>query len=206
MNVGEFQTTALAIYSIRQYAPVGDEAASELAVARAVAWLKGAKPSTTQDRAFQLLGLAWGGATPDAESVRALGAMQQADGGWSQLANIESDAYATGTALVALHHAGGLNTSDPVYQRGLRYLLKTQQPDGTWHVVTRSKPIQKYFETGCFQLLVKCYPVNPRRFHGHGVEQGVQIPRHFAPQHLFRDGLARPQSAAGDHALAALGA
>ena len=30
----------------------------------------------------------------------------------------------------------------------MRYLLKTQQPDGTWHVVTRSKPIQKYFETG----------------------------------------------------------
>jgi hypothetical protein len=27
-------------------------------------------------------------------------------------------------------------------------LLKTQQADGTWHVVTRSKPIQTYFETG----------------------------------------------------------
>jgi hypothetical protein len=27
-------------------------------------------------------------------------------------------------------------------------LLKTQRPDGTWHVVTRSRPIQKYVETG----------------------------------------------------------
>ena len=53
-----------------------------------------------------------------------------------------------GTALVALHQAGGMPTSDPAYQRGLRYLLDTQQPDGTWHVATRAKPIQTYFETG----------------------------------------------------------
>ena len=83
------------------------------------------------------------------------------DGGWAQLdgpggagggeppaAAIRSDAYATGTALVALHQAGGLSTSDSAYQRGLRYLLATQHTDGTWHVATRSKPIQKYFETG----------------------------------------------------------
>jgi hypothetical protein len=29
-----------------------------------------------------------------------------------------------------------------------RFLLKTQAADGTWHVQTRSLPIQPYFETG----------------------------------------------------------
>ena len=59
-----------------------------------------------------------------------------------------SDAYATATALAALHEAGGLPLTSPVYQRGIRFLLDAQLPDGSWHVVTRSKPVQLYFETG----------------------------------------------------------
>src|SRR5262249_17637124 len=147
MNVGEFQTTALAIYSIRQYAPAGDEAASELAVARAVEWLKNAKPSMTQDRAFHLVGLAGGGATPDPESVRPLGAMQQADGGWSQLADMQSDAYATGQVLYALNAASGMSATSPIYRKGVDYLLRTQADDGTWHVKTRAIWVQPYFES-----------------------------------------------------------
>jgi hypothetical protein len=79
---------------------------------------------------------------------------QRADGGWSQLdsgepeAATSSDPYATGTALVALHQAGGLCTCESAYQGGLRYLLETQLEDGSWHVVSRSKPFQTYFETG----------------------------------------------------------
>jgi hypothetical protein len=59
-----------------------------------------------------------------------------------------SDAYATATALVALHQAGGVSTDDPVYQRGLQWLLQAQLPDGSWHVRTRSQPIQIYFGSG----------------------------------------------------------
>ena len=148
MNVGVFQTAALAIYSIKTYAPAGDEAASEQAVARAVSWLKRAKPETTQDRAFHLLGLAWGGATPDAAAVRALAAMQRTGGGWSQLPEMESDAYATGQALYALNTAGRMSAANPVYQDGVGYLLRTQADDGTWHVKTRAIWLQPYFESG----------------------------------------------------------
>lgn len=49
--------------------------------------------------------------------------------------------------LVALHEAGGLATSSPLYQRGLRYLMDTQLTDGSWFVQTRSFPVQEYFET-----------------------------------------------------------
>jgi ankyrin repeat protein len=148
MGIGEFQTAALAIYSIKHYAPTGHEATSEQSVARAVAWLKGAQPALTQDRAFQLLGLGWGGATPDARAVHALAAMQRADGGWSQLADTESDAYATGMVLYALATAAGMSATDPVYQKGVDYLLRTQADDGTWRVPTRAIWLQPYFESG----------------------------------------------------------
>jgi squalene cyclase len=73
---------------------------------------------------------------------------QRPDGGWGQLDNLDSDAYATGSALVALYKAGGLPTANPVYQRGLGFLLKSQREDGSWYVKSRSKPFQVYFESG----------------------------------------------------------
>jgi ankyrin repeat protein len=148
MGVGEFQVAALAIYSIKHYAPAGDEAACEKTVARAAAWLRQAKPVLTQDRAFHLLGLAWAGVRPDAASVKALAATQRTDGGWSQLAETESDAYATGQALYALATAGGMSTTDPVFLKGIEHLLRTQAVDGTWHVKTRAIWLQPYFESG----------------------------------------------------------
>ena len=59
-----------------------------------------------------------------------------------------SDAYATGTALVALHRTGSVKADDPPYLRGVSWLMKHQFTDGSWHVVSRAKPFQKYFESG----------------------------------------------------------
>ena len=36
----------------------------------------------------------------------------------------------------------------PAYRKGLGYLISTQQGDGSWHVNSRSKPFQTYFESG----------------------------------------------------------
>jgi Squalene-hopene cyclase C-terminal domain len=73
---------------------------------------------------------------------------QNRDGGWSQLRGLNSDAYATGQVLVVLHEAGSVRTDDPQYQRGVRYLLETQEPDGSWLVHKRAVPINGYFESG----------------------------------------------------------
>src|SRR5207253_2388584 len=54
----------------------------------------------------------------------------------------------TGSALVVLHQAGKMSVKDPVYQRGLKFLLAGQLADGSWRVRTRSKPVQTYFESG----------------------------------------------------------
>ncbi len=58
-----------------------------------------------------------------------------------------SDAYATGSVLVALLRSGVASDSKHV-ARGIRHLLSTQKDDGSWHVVTRARPFQKYFESG----------------------------------------------------------
>src|SRR5262249_39124216 len=105
---------------------------------------------TTQDRAFHALGLAWGNAGAEAvrNAARLLAAMQRADGGWSQLPGIESDAYATGQALYALSAAGRMSVTDPVYQKGVEDLLQTQADDGTGHVKWRAIWLHPYFKSG----------------------------------------------------------
>ncbi len=113
-------------------------------------WLAKTAATDTEDRVFRLWALQRVGA--DVGTVRTAAKelidTQRPDGGWAQIDTLESDAYATGTALVALHEAAGLATSDPVYQRGVKHLLATQRADGTWYVRSRSKPFQTYFESG----------------------------------------------------------
>jgi N-acyl-D-amino-acid deacylase len=77
---------------------------------------------------------------------------QRADGGWAQTAELASDAYATGQALTMLAEVSDvtkkpLHASDR-YERGIKFLLDTQQSDGSWRVKTRSKPVQVFFDNG----------------------------------------------------------
>jgi hypothetical protein len=77
--------------------------------------------------------------------MREVLAGQRSDGGWADMASMTTNAYATGKALVALQTAG-LPVSDPAFQRGIRYLLSTQQDDGSWFVKTRALAFQPYFD------------------------------------------------------------
>ncbi|MBC7855956.1 MAG: terpene cyclase/mutase family protein [Pirellulaceae bacterium] len=61
---------------------------------------------------------------------------QNADGGWSQTKDMESDAWATGQALYALAHAG-IKPEDPVIGRAQAFLIKTQKENGSWPMMTR---------------------------------------------------------------------
>jgi hypothetical protein len=149
LTYDDFTTTAFAIHALNAYAPEIQRNDTEARVAKARSWLLEAKPQTTQERAFHLLGLAWSKASRESLERSALGlqGMQRKDGGWSQLTTLPSDAFATGIAMYALHE-GGVKISQPSYQKGLKYLLDTQAPDGTWHVKARALPVQPYFESG----------------------------------------------------------
>jgi hypothetical protein len=122
----------------------------EAEVLRAQAWLLRSAPETTEDRVMQVLGLAWANAAPIEIRERAQGllAEQRPDGGWGQLQNLETDAYATGQALVALQRGARMPASDAAIQRGIAFLLRTQSTDGSWLVRTRSFPFQPYKESG----------------------------------------------------------
>jgi hypothetical protein len=150
MTYDDFNTTAFAIFALREYAPESLRGEAHKRMGRAAAWLLESNPQATQDRAFHLLGLAWAKSNRASieKSAQGLIAQQRADGGWSQLPTMESDAYATGEALYALHEGGGVPANDSAYRRGVEYLLKSQAKDGSWHVKTRSLPVQPYFESG----------------------------------------------------------
>ncbi|MBT4864348.1 MAG: hypothetical protein HON53_04395 [Planctomycetaceae bacterium] len=113
-------------------------------------WLLKKTPKDTEDRVFRLRSLGYVDADEKTiqQATTELLEQQRDDGGWSQKANMKSDAYATSTALVALLRDGNIKADHPGVRRGISYLLETQKEDGSWHVVTRAKPIQKYFESG----------------------------------------------------------
>jgi hypothetical protein len=149
-EASSFTTTYLAIRGLRAFgAPEEHERVADR-IERARRWLQTTPAKDTEDQVFRLGALKLVGA--EDKDVRAatqeLTQAQRPDGGWGQTAEMESDAYATGSALLMLHQAGDVPVTDPVYQRGLVFLLGAQQADGSWHVRSRSKPFQTYFESG----------------------------------------------------------
>ncbi len=135
----EFTATALAVRSIRAFAPPARMPEVEDRITRARTWMATATPRDTEDMSMQLLGLRWAGADMVAisQATNRLLHTQRADGGWAQIETRQSDAYATGEALVALNQAGRVSLSGDAFRRGISFLLTTQRPDGTWQVQTR---------------------------------------------------------------------
>ncbi len=113
-------------------------------------WLASARVETTEDRAMQVLGLYWAGADSKTIDplVKEIRSRQRADGGWAQRDELSSDAYATGQTLYTLAYAAAYSTKDPIYQRGVNFLLSTQHADGSWYVTSRAPKFQPYFESG----------------------------------------------------------
>jgi len=145
MESSVFTATALSVRALQVYGKN-----PEPQVERARLWLASAQPRTMEDRTMQLLGLAWSNAKPVVlhKAAQALLAEQRPDGGWAQLSRLDSDAYATGQAMVALKMAGTVTDADAAWQRAKAFLLRTQLEDGSWLVHTRTIPFQPYKESG----------------------------------------------------------
>ena len=140
--------TSLALRAMQLY-PCEDRQKMEMTIARARRWLIRQSPQTHQDHVFRMFGMAWTGSGPNQlkSEARYLMGQQRDDGGWGQLPGLASDAWATGQTLVVLRTAAGMSPNDPYYRNGVRWLLKHQFQDGSWHVKTRSWPFQPYFES-----------------------------------------------------------
>jgi len=146
----DIEVTALSMRALQLYAPARHAAEYKVRIDAAAAWLEHATPKATEDRALQLLGLQWTGRARDTIRTRAreLLAEQRPDGGWAQIPTLNSDAYATGQALVALQEARMISKTDAAAKRGVQFLLDSQLEDGSWLVKTRAIRIQPHYESG----------------------------------------------------------
>ncbi|MDB5334921.1 MAG: hypothetical protein JWN70_540 [Planctomycetaceae bacterium] len=157
--INESQSTDAAWIIMSLKGETGPDApeAQRAALSKAMTWLDAAKPADLhQDKALKVLLGARAGQSREAlqTTVDELLALQRADGGWSQtVPELKSDAFATGQTLYVLSLVG--YTADrPEIKRAIDFLVATQQPDGTWPMISRSTPNG---EPGSSKLLTPIY-------------------------------------------------
>lgn len=113
--------------------------ANRAARERVLVWLADVKPSETNQALWlRLLVDLRAGLPPERirPQIAQLLKRQNPDGGWSQVPEMPSDAYATGQVLWALSFAG-IKPQDPQIQRGEAYLVTSQREDGSWPITQR---------------------------------------------------------------------
>jgi ankyrin repeat protein/mono/diheme cytochrome c family protein len=150
IQASDITATASAVYTLNAFPIPARRQELQARVERARAWLAKAEVETNEERVHQLLGLSWAGEQSGIlqKLAQELIRQQRADGGWGQLAGLESDAYAAGQALYALMEGGKVQAEDPAVRRGLDFLRRTQLADGSWRVRTRAHPFQPPMESG----------------------------------------------------------
>jgi hypothetical protein len=142
INENETTDAAWLMMALQREARFGPSDSQRSALAKAMVWFEAVTlPDNLQDKVFKLL-LATRGGKPRAEmqsTIDELLALQQADGGWRQNADMSSDAYATGQTLYVLALVG--ETADnPSVKRAMDLLVATQKPDGSRPMTSRSTP------------------------------------------------------------------
>ncbi len=149
-----FTNAALGLLSLKRFSPSELPKASpkeriEASFRKGKEWLLANQPKTTEDKIFHLRGLVYADAeAQEIDSARDLLVREQTpDGSWAQLPDLAGDAYATGSALVALK-ISGLPADHPAFRKAVKFLVSTQKEDGSWLVTTRSRPIQVLFDNG----------------------------------------------------------
>jgi ankyrin repeat protein len=149
LESGAITRTAIAVRALKTYGWPARRAEFDERIARARVWLLAANPTTSYEAAERIKGLKTAGASEReiAAAAEALLKEQRPDGGWSQTPNLDSDAYGTGIVLSTLYQGGFLLPANPAYKRGVAFLLKTQFPDGSWYVRSRSPKLQPYFQS-----------------------------------------------------------
>ncbi len=149
MGGSDLMSTVLAMRALQLYTLEGRREELQSRVEKARHWLAEQAPLLHQDLVYKLLGLGWAGTPPHElqSDLTRLRGRQRGDGGWAQLPHLESDAWATGQSLVAMHIAGRVPNTDPAFARAIDYLLRTQFDDGSWYVKSRAWPFQPPFDS-----------------------------------------------------------
>ena len=143
INESQAADAAWIIMALQGETGAGSPEPQRAALAKAIAWLDAAKPSDLhQDKALKVLLAARAGQPREKmqTTIDELFALQRIDGGWSQtVPEPKSDAFATGQTLYVLARAG-YTAERPEIKRAINFLVATQQPDGSWPMLSRSTP------------------------------------------------------------------
>ena len=142
--------TALATRTLGAAGNAGD------AVQRANRWLRTLRLSSTLDAAAVLLAVE----RPDA--VNFLLQSQASSGGWGPYPRYPAEPFDTAIAVLAL-----ASLDRPALGRARQYLIRTQQPDGSWPETTRPAGSQSYAQristsAWATQALLATLPKTPR--------------------------------------------
>lgn len=145
-----FTSTYVALRGLSTFGTVEQKERIDARIQQVKTWLVNTAAEDTEDQVFRLRSFHLISVEPERvqNAAQELLAGQREDGGWAQTVEMDSDAYATGTALVALIETGAVAADDPRYRKGLGYLISTQRDGGSWHVVSHAIPFQSYFESG----------------------------------------------------------
>jgi Squalene-hopene cyclase C-terminal domain len=167
----EVATRLACIVLAHQASPQSDDSAAiQKSLALATSWLEQLQPAeTTQAEVLRLIMTMQSSLAIEEKQKRIdrLLALQNADGGWAQIKNNRSDAYATGQVLYALSLAGVKSQSSSI-QNAVAYLVSTQSESGAWPMTKRTHsgetPSQNlipitYFGSSWATLgLIRCLP------------------------------------------------
>jgi hypothetical protein len=142
INESETTEAAWLVLALQGETDANAPEAQRAALAKAKAWLAATPLADKyQDRVLKLLLAIRAGEARDTmqTAIDELFALQRADGGWQQKADMPSDAFATGQTLYVLALAG-YTADNPEVKRAIDFLVATQQPDGSWPMTSRSSP------------------------------------------------------------------
>ncbi|HET6328493.1 MAG TPA: prenyltransferase/squalene oxidase repeat-containing protein [Planctomycetaceae bacterium] len=142
INETQLTDTIWILMALQGDARVNSSEPERAALRKGLAWVADAKlPDTYESKVLKLLlAIRAGKARSDLQpQIDELLAQQLPDGGWRQLPEMKSDAFATGQTLYVLSLAG--YTADrPQIKRAIDFLVATQKPDGSWPMTSRSSP------------------------------------------------------------------
>jgi outer membrane protein OmpA-like peptidoglycan-associated protein len=151
IDQGSFMTTGNTVFALMEaYAEAGSARYAK-AADRGLNFLASSEPVTNQDKVFKVIALSRFG-TPEQRQIadqvaRKLVSEQNSDGGWrTNMDKTDSNALPTGQVLYAFKQAGVSVTSNE-FARGVAYLLKNQQEDGSWPPDTNSGRPSQFIPT-----------------------------------------------------------
>lgn len=137
--VASQSTTMWAAIALADYKASGQ--GNHVAIERSIAWQL-AQPPAADNYEWLATRLLFAKHYGSAEEVETLGqrliGVQNADGGWGWQKGVPSDPFTTGLAVYVLAKACA-GDADAEMQSARRFLLTSQQPDGSW--ITLSKNI-----------------------------------------------------------------